>query len=74
MIFNITPLDSSLKFLWVRCNVHKPRIVYARQTDDFVVKNAKNTIFSTFMTTFMTSRFTVFNNNTIGFLVKIPMG
>ena len=28
----------------------RPRMVYARQTDDFVVKNAKNTIFSTFVT------------------------
>ena len=49
-VFNITPLDSSLKFLWVRCDFNKPRMVYEPQTDDFVVKNAKNTIFSTFVT------------------------
>ena len=49
-IFNKTPLNSSLKFLWVRCDFYKPRMVYARQTDGFVVKNVKNTIFSTFMT------------------------
>ena len=66
MIFNITPLDSLLKFLWVRCDFHEPRIVYARQTDDFVVKNVKNTIFPTFMTTFYD-----FQNNSIGFFVEL---
>ena len=43
--------------------------------DDFVVKNVKNTIFSTFMTSQlkMTSSFD-FQNNSIGFLFEIPMG
>ena len=40
-VFNITPLDFSLKFLWARCNFYKPRMVYERQTYDFVVKNIK---------------------------------
>ena len=48
--FRITPLDSLLKFLWVRCDFHKPRMVYARQTDNFEVKIVKNDIFPTFMT------------------------
>ena len=34
-----------VEFLWVRCDVHKPRMVYAHQIDDCVVKNVKNTIF-----------------------------
>ena len=37
-VFNITQLDSSLKFQWVWCDFYKPRMVCARQTDDFVVK------------------------------------
>ena len=49
-VFNITSLDFFLKLLWVRCDSYKPRMVYERQTYDFVVKNVKNTIFSTFMT------------------------
>ena len=41
-VYNITPLDFLLKLLWVRCDSYKPRMVYERQTYDFVVKNIKN--------------------------------
>ena len=70
-VFNITPLDSSLKFLWVRCDFYKPRMIYARQTDDFVVKNVKNTIFV--MSKLKMTLFYDFQNNSIGFFVEIPM-
>ena len=74
MIFKITPLYFSLKFLWVRWDFHKPGMVYARQADDFVVKNPKSTIFSTSMTSYlkMTSYYD-FQLNSIRFFVEIPM-
>ena len=74
MIFKIIPLYFSLKLLWVRWDFHKSEMVYARQADDFVVKNAKSTIFSTSMTSYlkMTSYYD-FQLNSIRFFVEIPM-
>ena len=66
---------SQIKFLWVRCDFYKPRMVYARQTDDLVVKNIKKENFLVIydVITQMTS-FYGFLYNTFGFLVKIPIG
>ena len=44
-VFNITPLDSYGLDVF-----YKSKMVNVRQIDDFVVKNVKKTIFSTFMT------------------------
>ena len=72
MIFRTIPLDFSLKFLWIRCDFHMPRMVYVGQTDDFVVKNVKKCHFLDIYDIVTQNDVSLrFLNNSIGFLVEI---